>query len=272
MSETESELKHLLEAIYLRYHYDFRQYSQTALRRCLAPALSRFNCRTIPELQTRLLQDPLLLAPLLDQLTVPVSEMFRDPPFFRALVQQVIPVLQSYPSIKVWVAGCSTGEEAYSVAILLREWGILERTVIYATDINPIGLQVAEKGIYDLERMGQFSRNYDQAGGRHSLADYCTSGYGSAILDRTLAQHILFCEHDLATDSVFAEVQLVLCRNVLIYFEKELKERAIGLFKDSLARQGFLGLGSKENLRFSDHTPCFHDFVADQKIYRRRHD
>ena len=165
--------------------------------------------------------------------------MFRDPAYFRALREQVVPLLRTYPSLKVWVAGCSTGEEAYSLAILLREEGLLQRTLIYATDINPHTLERAEAGIYAIDRIAGFTINHRESGAKSSLSDYYTAAYGRAIFDKSLREHIVFSDHSLATDSVFAEVQFVSCRNVLIYFNRALQDRAVGLFRDSLCRKGF---------------------------------
>ena len=222
------------------------------------------------ELQHRLLRDPELLPRLLQFFTVQVSEMFRDPGYFMALRREVLPMLATFPSIKVWVAGCSTGEEVWSLAILLREEGLLERAIVYATDIHPGSLQAAEAGVYAVDRIAHFSRNYQAAGGRGSLSDHYTSGYDGALFDRSLKQHILFADHSLATDSVFSEVHLVSCRNVLIYFNTALQNRAIGLFRDALVRHGFLGLGSHETLQFSAHAPAFEAVAARERIYRRR--
>ena len=217
------------------------------------------------------MHDPKIFPALLDLLTVQVSEMFRDPSYFRALREQVVPFLRTYPSLKVWVAGCSSGEEAYSLAILLREEALLSRTLIYATDINPQTLHRAEGGIYSIDRIAGFTINHRESGGTSSLCDYYTAAYGRAIFDKSLKDHIVFCDHSLATDSVFAEVHLVSCRNVLIYFDRELQDRALGLFRDSLCRHGFLGIGSKESLRFSSVAGAFQTFVAQDRIYRKGH-
>jgi chemotaxis protein methyltransferase CheR len=181
----------------------------------------------------------------------------------------VVPYLKTYASLKVWVAGCSTGEEAYSLAIMLYEEGLIDRTLIYATDINPESLRTAEEGVYKTERFTKFTESYRLAGGRASLGDYYSAAYGGAVLDRSLKKAIVFSDHSLATDSVFAEMHLVSCRNVLIYFEKGLQERALGLLSDSLCHKGFLGLGLKETLRFSQHAAAFAEFVPDARIYRK---
>lgn len=268
--DTDIELQLLIEAIYLKYHYDFRRYAPASLKRRLTAALGRFKCATFSELQSRILRDPTLFPLLLDFLTVPVSEMFRDPSYYRSLRETVVPVLRTYPSLKVWVAGCSTGEEVYSLAILLREEGLLDRTLIYATDINPNVLQKAAAGVYEVERIAAFTEAHRKSGAKASLSDYYTAAYGRAVFDKSLRERIVFSDHSLATDSVFAEVQLVSCRNVLIYFNRDLQDRAIGLFRDALCRKGFLGIGSKESLRFSAHRDSFTELVANDRIFQKR--
>ncbi len=267
--DVELELHLLLESIYRKYHYDFRSYSEASLQRRIRAALLHFGCPTISRLQERVVHEPSTFTELLRYLTVQVSDMFRDPTYFRAIREKVVPYLRTYPSLKLWVAGCSTGEEAYSLAILLAEEGLLDKSLIYATDINPESLRRAEAGIYEVERFVRFSENYRLAGGRASLSDYYTASYSSAVLDRRLKKHILFSDHSLATDSVFAEVEFVSCRNVLIYFERDLQDRAIGILKDSLSRKGFLGLGMKETLRFSAHADSFSEFSPEDKLYQR---
>jgi chemotaxis protein methyltransferase CheR len=203
-------------------------------------------------------------------MTVPVTEMFRDPSYFRSLRERAIPLLRTYPSLKIWVAGCSTGEEAYSLAILLHEEDLLDRTLIYATDINPATLQKAESGVYDIERIAGFTESHRLSGARTSLSDYYTTGYGRAIFDKSLRDHVVFSDHSLATDSVFAEVHLVSCRNVLIYFTRELQDRAVGLFREALVRRGFLGIGSKESLRFTSHAAAFEEVVRVDRLYQKK--
>ncbi|WP_414649859.1 CheR family methyltransferase [Dyella sp.] len=263
------ELHVLLEALYLRYHYDFRRYAISSLRRRVRQAMTRFDCKRVADLQHRLLHEPDLFAQAMGYFTVQVSEMFRDAAYFRAVREHAVPVLGTYPSIKLWVAGCSTGEEVWSFAILLAEAGLLDRTLIYATDINPQALAAAEAGIYPLDRMAQFSRNYLEAGGRGSLSDYYTSGYGGALFDRALRKSVVFADHSLATDAVFSEVHLVSCRNVLIYFNRDLQDRAVGLFKDALVHKGFLGLGAKEALQFGQYAQDFVLCEPPQRLYRK---
>ncbi len=263
------EFRLLIDAIYHLYQYDFRDYAPASLRRRLKSALGSMQSETLSQLQDRVLREPKIFHALLDHLTVQVSEMFRDPGYFRALREQVVPLLRTYPSLKIWVAGCSAGEEAYSLAILLREEGLLARSLIYATDINPHMLQRAEAGVYSIDRVAGFTVQHRESGAKFSLSDYYTAAYGRAIFDKSLKEHIVFADHSLATDSVFAEVQLVSCRNVLIYFNRTLQDRAIALFRDSLCRHGFLGLGSKESLRISDPSAAFVPFVPQWKIYQK---
>jgi chemotaxis protein methyltransferase CheR len=264
------EIHLLLEALFRRYHYDFRHYAQTSIKRRLRQARQQLGFASFSALQEAVLHDAAMLARLLDFLTVQVSEMFRDPSYFRAIREMVAPHLRTYPSLKVWIAGCSSGEELHSFAILFREEGLFDRTLFYATDINPAALEAAAAGGYAMDRIKAFTENHQQSGGRSSLSDYYTAAYGRAAFDKALRSRVVFSDHSLVTDAVFAEVQLISCRNVLIYFDRALQDRTIGLFHDALARKGFLGLGSKETLRFSKHAAGFNDFVREEKIYQRR--
>jgi chemotaxis protein methyltransferase CheR len=239
-------------------------------KRRVLHALSQFGCPTISALQSRVLHDPAAFHELLQFLTIPVSEMFRDPSYFLALRREVAPVLQTYPSIKVWVAGCSTGEEVYSLAILLHEEGLLERTLIYATDINPASLERARRGIFPLNAMQRYAESYEKAGGTRRLADYCTSAYESVLMDRFLSANVTFADHSLATDTVFSETQLVSCRNVLIYFNRKLQDRALKLFHDSLCHRGFLGLGARESIDFAGCGDGFEPVDRRERLYRKR--
>ncbi len=269
-SALDIEIRLLLEAIYLRYQHDFRHYALASLRRRLPKALEHFGDGTVSALQGRILRDAVAFRQLLPFLTVQVSEMFRDPPFFRALRDEILPRLRTYPTVRVWVAGCSTGEEVYALAILLREEGLLERTIVYASDVSPEALERAERGIYELDRVAQFGASYASAGGRGSLSDYYTAAYGAARFDPSLRTGVVFTDHSLATDHVFAEVQLVTCRNVLIYFDAALQNRAVGLFRDALCHRGYLGLGLGESLRFTDHAGAFEPVDATLRLYRKR--
>ena len=247
-------------------------YAGASLKRRLTTAMSRFGCTTLSQVQDRVLHDPTFFPTLLDYLTVQVSEMFRDPAYFLALREKVVPLLRTYPSLKIWIAGCSTGEEAWSLAILLREEDLLERTLIYATDINPRALEAAEAGVYAIDRIAGFTENHRRSGATTSLSDYYTAAYDRAVFDKSLREQIVFSDHSLATDSVFAEMQLVSCRNVLIYFTRELQDRALGLFRDALCRKGFLGIGSKESLQFSRAVEAFDAFEPRERIYRKKAD
>lgn len=263
------EIRLLLEALYSRYHYDFRNYAFASVKRRLRQAREQMGFATISAMQETLLHDAAMLPRLLGFMTVQVSEMFRDPSYFRAIREKVVPHLRTYPSLKVWIAGCSGGEELYSFAILFREEGLEQRTLFYATDINQEALAQAEAGIFNLDRIQLFTENHRKSGGKSSLSDYYSAAYGRASFDKTLRQNVLFSDHSLVTDAVFAEMHLISCRNVLIYFDRTLQDRVLGLFADSLTRKGFLGLGAKESLRFSSHARAFSDFVREEKIYQR---
>ncbi|TLX23254.1 protein-glutamate O-methyltransferase CheR [Thermomonas fusca] len=264
------EVRLLLEALFQRYHHDFRDYALASVRRRVRQAMQRLECESVADLQNLVLHEPDAFAQALPFFTVQVSEMFRDPAYFLALREHVTPVLRTYPSLKIWVAGCSNGEEVWSLAILLAEEGLLERTLIYATDINPQALRAAESATYEARRVGGFSKNYQAAGGTGSLSDYYSSAYGRAVFDRRLRKHVVFADHSLATDAVFSEVHLVSCRNVLIYFNAGLQDRAIGLFREALVHRGFLGLGSRESLRSGANADAFEPLVAAQKLFRKK--
>lgn len=264
------EIRLLLEALFSRYHYDFRNYAMASVKRRLRQARDQLGFASFSALQDNLLHDPAMLPRMLGYLTVQVSEMFRDPSYFKTIREKVVPHLRTYPSLKVWVAGCSNGEELYSLVILFREEGLEDRTLFYATDINHDALSAAEAGIFPLDRMQLFTENHRQSGGKSSLSDYYQAAYGRASFDKSLRRNVVFSDHSLVTDAVFGEMHLISCRNVLIYFDRTAQDRAIGLFKDSLARRGFLGIGAKESLRFSEHAGAFADFLREEKIYQRR--
>lgn len=268
-SAEEIEIRLLLEALFLRYHYDFRNYAMSSIKRRLRQARQQLEYASFSAMQDRLLHDPNMLPQLLRYLTVQVSDMFRDPDYFRAIREHVVPHLRTYPSLKVWIAGCSSGEELYSMVILFREEGLEERTLFYATDINPEALQAAEAGVFALDRVPTFTTNHRQSGGKTSLSDYYQAAYGRVSFDKSLRRNVVFSDHSLVTDAVFGEMHLISCRNVLIYFDQDLKDRVLGLFNNSLARRGFLGLGAKESVRFSKHATTFTDFVQAEKIYQK---
>ena len=263
------ELKMLMEAVYLKYNYDFRDYTGASQKRRILVAMREMACETVSALQAKVMHEQDGFAQLLQYLTIPVTEMFRDPEYWSALREHVLPFLKTYPSLKVWVAGCSTGEEVYSLAILLQEEGLLDRTIIYATDINPESLEAARRGVFKLEAMRQYTENYQKAGGKRAFSDYYTAAYDGALFDRALVENVTFADHSLATDSVFSETHLVSCRNVLIYFNRKLQDRVLGLFNDSLCYRGFLGLGSKESIEFSSYAGRFDVLARRERIYRK---
>ncbi len=263
------ELDLLLEAIWRRYSYDFRHYARASLRRRVAGALRTLGIERTSLLQDAVLRDPALFTRLLTLISVPVTDLFRDAGYFTALRDEVLPLLATYPSLRVWVAGCSTGEEVYSLAILLDEAGLLDRTLIYATDINPEALRAAESAVYPRSRVPGFTRNYQAFGGARSLSHYYTAAYDRIVFNRRLKSRVTFSDHSLATDAVFAEVHLVSCRNVLIYFDRPLRDRAVGLFHDALVPRGFLGLGARESLHGAQAAVEFEPVAREARIYRR---
>jgi chemotaxis protein methyltransferase CheR len=269
-SENETiEFDLILQAIYQKYGYDFRDYAKASIRRRLRYRLSQSNLKTISEMQHKLLYDKKFFETLLLDLTVNVTEMFRDPSFFKTLREIVIPELKKQPFIKIWHAGCSSGEEIYSTAILLKENGMYESSLIYATDANDAVLDKAKTGIFDIDKMKDFTINYKKSGGLASFADYYTARYDNAIMDNSLKKNIVFSNHNLVTDSVFGEMDMIMCRNVLIYFNRELQDRVFRLFRDSLRLGAFLCLGSKETIRFSSYSDDFENVAEKEKIYRR---
>lgn len=266
------ETKLLMEGIYQVYGYDFREYAESSLRRRLTQWLSVSGFETLSAAQSKLLRDRSLFDTLLRGITVNVSEMFRDPAFFKAIRESVVPYLKTYPFVKIWLAGCATGEEAYSVAILLLEEGLKGRFRIYATDINEEVIRKAQEGIYPLQELQHFTRNYQNAGGTGSFSDYYTARYDHAILSPTLRDSMVFAAHNLAVDADFGEMNMILCRNVMIYFKQSLKERVLQLFDNSLQPGGFLCLGTKESL---EHRRIAHNYEAvsaRMPIYRKRYD
>ncbi len=271
VSESESiELRLLLEAIYLKYGYDFRRYSKASLKRRVQKVLETAGLGDISALTHRVLYERSFFEAMLHRLTVNVTEMFRDQAFFSAVREHVLPVLEDHAHLKIWHAGCATGEEVYSMAILLAEAGLYEQTLIYATDLNEAVLEQARQGIYPLDRMRSYTGNYQKAGGTGSFADYYAARYDAAVMDPELKKNLVFSAHDLATDGVFGEMDVIVCRNVLIYFEQKLQDRVLDLFVQSLSPGGFLCLGSKETIRFSAYADAFEVFSAQERIYRKR--
>lgn len=263
------ELDLLLEGVVRLYGYDFRGYARTSLRRRVHAVMRAEGVTSISALQERVLRHPASWERLLQGISVSVSAMFRDPGFYLAFRQHAVPVLRTYPFIRIWQAGCSLGEEAYSLAILLQEEGLYDRTRIYATDINEVTLRQARDGIYAADLMQKYTLNYIQAGGTRAFSDYYTARYDLAILRPELRQNIIFSQHNLVSDGPFNEFNVVLCRNVMIYFTRELQERTHTLFLDSLGKFGILGLGSRESLRFLSQEPAYEVLVPGEKLYRR---
>ena len=264
------EIRLLLEGIFLKYGYDFRNYSKAHIRRRILNHLGTHHIETVTELLDKVLRNPDFFRAFLDSLSINVTEMFRDPEFYRSFRENVIPKLRTYTFFKVWHAGCSTGEEVYSLAILLQEEGLLERCQIYATDLNRKVLETAREGVYQIADMGLYEQNYQLSGGKAKLSDYYKSMYGSVMFNKELSSRIVFADHNLVTDSVFAEVNIILCRNVLIYFEKDLQNKVLKLFYDSLAPSGLLCLGTKESIKFSSVENGFDIMDAKQKIYKKK--
>jgi chemotaxis protein methyltransferase CheR len=263
-------MKGLVDAVYQTYGYDFRGYTAQSLQRRFYFVMKRFALESFHQLQDRILKEPGFFLEILGHLTVTTSELFRDPVFYAALNREVLPRLATYPSIKIWHAGCSSGEEVYSLAILLREANLLHNAVIYATDINPIALDKARAGVYSIESIQKATENYRSVVPNGDFSRYYVANYGMAALDRSLRESIVFAEHNLVTDSVFSEVQLILCRNVLIYFDSALQERALKIFDESLCHRGFLAVGIKESLQFSLLGPAYDEIVPRTRIYQKR--
>jgi chemotaxis protein methyltransferase CheR len=267
----EVEIQLLLEGVYRCYGYDFRQYALASLRRRVWGSAAAEGAKTISGLQETVLHDPEAMERFLLALSVNVTAMFRDPHFFLCFRQRVVPVLRTHPFVRIWHAGCSTGEEVYSMAVLLQEEGLYERCRIYATDMNEAVLKRAKEGIFVQSQVQGFEENYRRAGGTGALSDYYTAGYGNAIFRSDLRKNIVFSQHNLATDGSFNEFNVILCRNVMIYFTKSLQQRVHNLFHDSLARFGFLGLGSKETLQFTPHERDFEQLEPGVRLFRRVH-
>jgi chemotaxis protein methyltransferase CheR len=264
------EIREFLQVLQARHGYDFSQYAPASFRRRLLALRTRCGADSIAALSRRVEQEPAFLRQVLAGLSVPVSEMFRDPWVFLALRREVLPILASYPRIQIWQAGCAHGEEVYSLAILLQEEGLYDKAQIYATDLNDVALEEAAEGIYPAVQARQFAENYLRAGGRGSLSHYFHARYQRIKFDESLKRNVTFASHNLGTDGVFAEVQLVLCRNVLIYFNDALQDRVLRLFRDSLVHKGFLCLGTKESLLRTGVECDFEELDPRARLYRRR--
>jgi len=264
------ELDLLLEAIYRRYGFDFREYAPASLRRRVARRMRLEGVTTVSALQDLVLRDPDVMERLLLDLSINVTAMFRDPSFYSALRNRVLPELRTYPFTRIWVAGCSTGEEIYSLAILLEEEGLNDRTRIYGTDLNEAVLETARRGVFPIHKMQEYTQNYLRAGGTRAFSDYYVSAYDGAAFDRSLVRNVVFAQHNLVSDRSFNEFQLILCRNVMIYFDRSLQNRVHDLFYGSLVRLGILALGHKESIRFSPHADRYQELDADERIYKKR--
>mgnify|MGYP000390592673 CR=1 FL=1 len=268
-NDEDYDIHALLEVIYLKWGYDFRGYSKASLTRRIFFFLQEERIDRIPDLQFRIVRDRGLFSRFIKDVTVNVTEMFRDPSFYRSVQQHIVPQLKTYPHIKIWHAGCATGEEVYSLAMLLDQAGLLDRATIYATDINRSVLDRAKKGIYSDSHLSQYQQNFKDAGLSGDLLDYFEKGYDHVIVDSRLRKNIVFTEHDLVIDHVFGEMQLIFCRNVLIYFTRELQDKVIGLFTESLDFGGYLCLGIKESLDFFDGRAMFTAVDADHRLFQK---
>ncbi len=265
------EIKLFLEAIYLKYGYDFRNYSKAHLKRRVLHRLNLTDVESISEMQYKVLHDPDFMKEVMKDFSINVTEMFRDPPFYQALRNEVVPILRTYPFIKIWHAGCSTGEEVYSMAILLDEEGLLDRTQIYATDYNQLVLEQARQASYSLDHEKEFEMNYVKSGGKKALSDYYSRSEEEFRFADYLRRKVVFSDHNLVLDNVFAEVHMVICRNVLIYFNRELQSRVIKLFHESIITGGILALGNKETLDYSSFADAFEPLNKKQKIYLKKY-
>jgi len=263
------EVELLLEGIYRQYGFDFRSYAYASIRRRLWKRIHAEGLGTVSALQELVLHEPEAMERLLLDLSINVTAMFRDPGFYRSFRQEVVPRLRTYPFIRLWHAGCSTGEEVVSMAILLSEEGLYERCRIYATDMNEVVLQRARAGIFPLQRMQEYTESYIRAGGARSFSEYYTAKYDGALFDPALLRNVVFSQHNLATDRSFSEFNVIVCRNVLIYFDRTLQARVHSLFYESLTMFGVLGLGSKESLRASEYEPCYEPISMADKLYRK---
>jgi len=265
----EIELALLLEGIYRRYGFDFREYAPASLRRRVWRRVHAEGLTTISALQERLLHDPACMERLLLDLSINVTAMFRDPTFYVVFREKVVPLLRTYPFTRIWVAGCSTGEEVYSLAILLQEEDVYERTRIYATDINESVLDRARAGVFPLDKMREYTQNYIKAGGARAFSEYYLAKYDGAQFQRSLVENVVFAQHNLVSDRSFNEFNVIVCRNVMIYFDRALQERVHNLFYESLMTFGVLALGAKESIRFSPHEEAYEELDANERVYRK---
>lgn len=266
----EIDIADLTKAIYKKYGYDFSEYSEASFKRRINKVMMLFKFSNVAELINKILNDELFFNTFLEEITVNITEMFRDPTFYKALRREVIPQLSTYPLIRIWHAGCSTGEEVYSMAILLKEAGLLEKSLLYATDINQQVLEKATSSKFSIDLMKEYERNYIAAGGLFNFSDYYRIEHGKAIFHDEFRNRMVFSPHNLAIDQSFNEFNLIMCRNVLIYFNRNLQKRAIKLFSDSLPPLGFLALGSKESIGISDLETNFEEINKEQRIWMKK--
>jgi chemotaxis protein methyltransferase CheR len=265
----EIELALLLEGVYRRYGFDFREYAPASLRRRVWRRVHAEGLTTLSALQDRLLHDPRCMERLLLDLSINVTAMFRDPSFYVAFRQKVVPLLRTYPFTRIWVAGCSTGEEVYSLAILLHEEGVSDRARIYATDINESVLERARAGVFPLDKMREYTQNYIKAGGARAFSEYYLAKYDGAQFQRSLVDNVVFAQHNLVSDRSFNEFNVIVCRNVMIYFDRALQDRVHRLFYDSLVMFGVLALGAKESIHFSPHESAYEELDAGERLYKK---
>lgn len=265
----EIELQLLLEGIYERYGYDFREYALSSLKRRVAKFMRDERRRTISGLQERVLRNPKVMARFLNTISIDVTAMFRDPQFYRVFRQKVVPLLRTFPHLRIWHAGCASGEEVYSMAILLQEEGLYDRARLYATDMNESLLQEAKAGVFALKEMQTYTDNYIRAGGTREFSEYYAARYDHALFRPALKENVVWAQHNLATDASFNEFQVILCRNVMIYFNQNLQNRVHNLLYDSLAAGGILALGEKESLKFTPHEGDYEVVDEREKLYRR---
>lgn len=264
------EVELLLKSIFEKYGYDFRDYSRAHIKRRILRRVNALDLKGVRELEDKILENKQEFNYLLEDFSINVTEMFRDPSFYKSFRAEVVPILKTYPFIRIWHAGCSTGEEVYSMAILLKEEGLYDRSQIYATDFNEHVLKRAKDGIYNTDLIKDYAENYEESGGKASLSDYYMDHYNSVIINESLKKKIIFADHNLVTDGVFGEMHVIICRNVLIYFNKKLQNRTLNLFYKSLIMGGFLCLGSKESIKFSDSENKFHNLVEKKNIFQKK--
>jgi len=265
----EIEIQLLLEGIYRHYGFDFRDYAQASLKRRIWKCIQEEKLETVSGFQERILHDPVFMKGFLLAISIDVTSMFRDPGFYLAIKKKVVPHLRNHSLLRIWHAGCSTGEEVYSMAILLLEEGLYDKTRIYATDLNGVILEKAKNGIFPLTSMKEYTDNYLKAGGTGSFSEYYTARYENALFKSSLKKNIIWAEHNMVSDASFNEFHIILCRNVMIYFNKSLQDRVHKLLYESMAISGFLGLGSKESIRFTPFEDCYEEVNSREKLYRK---